>query len=461
MSTKLKFNILFICSLIAFGIIVEYSAIIIFKKNFLQQRKIFGETILDSIKQDLNFSVAIANPEYFKKVTDNILKVKYVNFFKIYRADKLIFANIKKKDAPIIIEKIEILPVSIHPQAVKYVMGLNISDFKVAQEKFIKNISLTIILLIFIIYLIISFLINKFLSPINYLVEAVKKLKSGEYKKLNIKFSKEFYLLIETYNNFVENLQKKDEQLQNKIIELNNKITEIKALQKVIINTEKLASIGTMAAGMAHEINNPLAGIKGQAEIMLYIEDIKDSSLRKTFENIVVNCDRIADIIKRLKGFSKIIEEKNYYKIKDLINDAIDILTQSKKIGKDIEFKGNFSKTDTELYCNRNEIIQVFINLIENSYQACNKNCEIDIDVYKFEDRIEIYFKDNGKGIDKKIKNKIFDPFFTTKKEEGTGLGMYICHKIVNDNNGKIELIDSETGACFKLTFIKDKGAKR
>ncbi len=455
MSTKLKFNLLFVCSLIIFGIIVEYYSILTFKKSFLNQRKISGQTILETVKNDLDFAVAISNYKILNKISDKILKINYINFLKIYKADKLIFSKIKNNNFSLLAEKIELLPPKDKPEVIKYIIGLNISDFKSAQQRFFENITITIILLIFLIYIIISISINKFLQPISHLIEAVRKLKSGEYKKINIKSSKEFHLLIDTYNNFVEALKAKDIQLQNKIDELNDKINEINALQKIIINAEKLASIGTMVAGMAHEINNPLSGIKGQAELMLYIDNVKDEKVRKVFYSIVENCDRIADIIKKLKGFSKLTNEKKYYKIRDIINDAIDILNQSKKVLEYVEFKGNYQSVNSEIFCNRNEVIQVFINLIENSFQACKGNCQITIDIFEDNDKIEILFKDNGAGIDENIKDNIFDPFFTTKKEDGTGLGLFICHKIIIENNGNIECVNSKEGACFKITFVK------
>ncbi len=455
MFTKTKLHITFILSLILFGAIVEYFAVGVFKTSFIEQRKVFGRAILKSIQNDINFAISISNKDYFDKTVNNIVTIKFIDSFNVYKADRLIFSKIIRRNSPVVISQIDLLPINNKLIEVKYEIGLNLSDFKISQKKFIESTLLIILILIVFIYTVITFIINRFLSPINHLVEAVRKLKAGKYKKINIKGSKELELLIDTYNNFVVNLKTKDEQLQSKIKELNEKIIEIQALQKIVINVEKLASIGTMAAGMAHEINNPLAGIKGIAEVLLYIEEIGDNNTKKSLKDIISNCDRIAEIIKKLKGFSKITDEKQYIMIKDLINDAVDILKQSKKIDRHEQLAGNFNVSNAKIFCNRNEIIQVFLNLIENSYDAIEKDCQITIDVFEFDEKIEILYKDNGKGIDETIKDKIFDPFFTTKREKGTGLGLFICHKIISTNNGEIILLESDKGACFKITFFK------
>ena len=456
MSTKLRINITFILSLIFFGIIVEYSAIVVFKRNFIEQRKIFGKTIIESIKKDLDFAISISNNEYLEKAVNDILRIPFIDFFEVYKGDRLVFKKGNIKNSVITVSDMNVLSINNSIITVKYILGLNISDFTISQRKFITGISFSIIFLILFTYLFLSFIITKFLEPVNHLVDAVKKLKGGEYKKINVKGTKELNLLIETYNNFVDNLKFKDEQLKNKIQELNEKIKEIQALQKMIINSEKLASIGTMAAGMAHEINNPLAGIKGTAEVLLYIDEVKDEKIRESLNAIIENSDRIAEIIKKLKGFSKITTGKEKVKIRYIIEDAISILSQSKKIPKNLKFKGNFNNSDAEILCNKNEIIQVFLNLIENSFDEIGENCEIEINIQEYVDKIEIIFCDNGKGIPDNIKDKIFDPFFTTKREKGTGLGLFICHKIITSHNGTIELIKKENkGACFKITYFK------
>ena len=309
--------------------------------------------------------------------------------------------------------------------------------------------------LILIVALLLSILIEKLLAPIDYLIKAVTESKSGKYKKIEKKFSSEIQALIDVYNNFIDSLKIKDEQLNSKIKELNEKIQEIQALQKMIITTEKLASIGTMTAGIAHEINNPLAGIKGQAEVLLYIDEVKDEKIRNFLKSVIANCNRIAEIIKKLKGYSKISEEKDYFSIKDIILDTVDILKDSKKISENLKLTGNFLDKDVKILCNRNEMIQVFLNLIENSYQASDENCKIEVNIDEFDDRIEIFYRDNGPGIHEEIQSKVFDPFFTTKREKGTGLGMYIVNNIINSHNGIIEILKSEKGAFFKITFLK------
>ncbi len=239
-------------------------------------------------------------------------------------------------------------------------------------------------------------------------------------------------------------------------IEYVKDITEQQRLQDQLIQSEKLAGIGILASGVAHEINNPLSGIIGMAELALE-ED--DPTRQKAYLTDILSCaQRIGEITNGLRSYSRMAKKDELMEI-----DLNEILESSLKMVS-FAFKG--VKVDVErqlqpnlkIKANPGEIQQVFVNLITNAFQAMNgKKGMITLYTKSLEDSVEIKIKDNGIGIPQKNLNKIFDPFFTTKKVgEGTGLGLNIVYRIVTKYEGKIE-VESKVGygTIFTIKFPK------
>jgi signal transduction histidine kinase len=478
MTIRNKLYLSVILGFIVFGVVMALYLTINFKRNFIVQRKIYGMGILEGFISDLNFGITISNKDYLKKICKKIININFINSIKIYKNNHFLI-EVKKSDYNnnnlCIIEKKVKLPSirysnnnseknSINsPDFAKYILRVDLKDSKQFLKKYLVNISAIIIASIIIIFFLIGFFIKRFLEPISRLSEFVEKMKKFEFTKINEKYPPELIPLVNTFNEFVDEISEKTKKINEKIKELENtnknleeKINEIKALQKILINNEKLVSIGTMAASIAHEINNPLSCIMGIAELQLYAD--KKTKDTKIYKKIIDNCHRMSYIVKKLKGYSSISNKRKKFLLKDIIEDAIDILSQSMKLDF-MSIKGNFKDSDLYIYCNKNEIIQVLTNLIENSSHACNGKGIITIDLFEQGENITILFCDSGHGIDKNIKNKIFKSFFTTKKDVGTGLGLYICHKIITEHNGTIKLIDNKKnkGACFKITLPKPR----
>jgi len=238
------------------------------------------------------------------------------------------------------------------------------------------------------------------------------------------------------------------------VIEHVKDITDEQRLQEQLIQSEKLAGIGTLASGVAHEINNPLSGIIGMAEIAMEEED--PSNIKSHLTDIFNCAQRIGEITKGLRSYSRIAkkEEQSLVDINEILENSlkmvrlvikttpVEVITKFQSIGK--------------IGANIGEIQQVFTNLITNAFQAMNgKGGTLVLSTRSSKDSVEVKVTDSGMGIPQKYLNKIFDAFFTTKNPgEGTGLGLNIVYRIVTKYEGTIDVESKENiGTTFTIKF--------
>lgn len=247
------------------------------------------------------------------------------------------------------------------------------------------------------------------------------------------------------------------------VIELRRDITERKFLEEKLIQTEKLTSIGRLAAGVAHEINNPLDGILNCFDVIR--RNPEDLEKRNTMiELISEGINRIAFIVRRLLTFSK--NHKLHYEKTSLIaviEKSIELI-QHKLVDQGIRLEKQF-KLDPIVYCDPYNVGQVFINVFINACDALEgkTNGRIRIEISespKKSNMIFVHITDNGIGISPDDLERIFNPFFTTKDEEkGTGLGLSICKKIIEDHGGSIHLKSTPTqGTTVEVTLPANEG---
>ncbi|MFT4552076.1 MAG: two-component system NtrC family sensor kinase [Chlamydiales bacterium] len=239
--------------------------------------------------------------------------------------------------------------------------------------------------------------------------------------------------------------------------------------QTQLIQTGKLAALGEMSAGLAHELNNPLFLIRGfntQIEKEMEKSGLLSESLRDYINEIRVNSQRMADIINHFRDFSRQAPEEH------TPSPLHKILKKSHKWFKaqldlnSIQFDWELSPEKFLISCSETQLEQVFVNLLSNAkdavnHQYPNEGGHICIRTTRLEESVAIYFIDNGPGIDEKITDKLFDPFFTTKDVgEGTGLGLSISFGIIKNHHGSIShSSQAEKGTTFTilLPLISDE----
>ncbi len=230
-------------------------------------------------------------------------------------------------------------------------------------------------------------------------------------------------------------------------------VTDQKQLEQQLIRSEKLASLGTLVAGIAHEINNPLGIIAGYSEALL--DRAKEKSLQenKEFEDFPEYLTTIHNEIFRCKGILRSLLDfarpsagtSREIDINELIKEVILLVNhRAKRLNHHIEFRLN--RDLPKMYAEPASLRQLFLNIIINSMYFTPERGSIIITTEMDETpqnrgMIRISIADTGSGIPEEIAGKIFDPFFTTKSVgEGTGLGLSICHKIVEDHGGSIDV---------------------
>ncbi|MCZ7383533.1 MAG: ATP-binding protein [Candidatus Methanoperedens sp.] len=223
---------------------------------------------------------------------------------------------------------------------------------------------------------------------------------------------------------------------------------EKEQLEKQLLHADKLATVGQLAAGVAHEINNPLGNISMYTQILL--KKTKDENTIEKLKIINDETNRAAQIVKGLLDFARQSELKlTRIDINKEIEKVLSIMTpQLKEIKVTTEFD-----PVPHILADSGQIQQVIMNLLKNSIQSITKNGEIMIKTAAKNDYVEINISDNGCGIPEEDLNKIFDPFFTTKEMgKGTGLGLSISYGIIKRHNGSIE-VKSNTGKGTTLTI--------
>jgi len=280
----------------------------------------------------------------------------------------------------------------------------------------------------------------------NMIELAIKNKKTIEAKEVVIECHNE-EKSVSISINFIE-APKKSEMLLFVI----NDISPIKKLEKLVRQSEKLSSLGTMAAGMAHEIKNPLSSMKVLTQLMP--KKFEDPVFRLKFQEIMpVEINRIDKIIGSMLGFvkaSKPLLEK--IMINDIVEEALSSIGYTIKKNK-IKVSKHLEETPC-LLADAQQILQVFLNLIQNAIQSMNEGGTLSIETkYLPPDTIQIKISDTGIGIPKDNLPKIFDPFFS-QKYGGTGLGLTIVHGIIDAHNGTIEVSSIEnTGTTFCINL--------
>jgi histidine kinase len=247
-------------------------------------------------------------------------------------------------------------------------------------------------------------------------------------------------------------------------------ITKRLETEQQLIQTSKMATLGEMATGVAHELNQPLSVIKTASNYLMKKvrknEKINDDILHTMAEEIDGHVDRATKIINHMRQFGRKSDlELEKIQINKVLESAFEIFSQQLKI-RGIDVDWNIQENIPEIMADPNRLEQVFINLLINARDAIEErwgNMEYKPGDKKISLTTEykkniVTFKvcDTGSGIPKAIMDKIFDPFFTTKKVgEGTGLGLSISYGIIKDCGGNIRAVsdDKNTGACFIITF--------
>ncbi len=296
-------------------------------------------------------------------------------------------------------------------------------------------------------------------KPILGLTEGVEKLSAGNYNyRLDVKTQCELSQMANTFNDMAAKIEQ----------DQSDKEEEIKNRSKQLVQSERLAGVGFLASGVAHEINNPLSvimnAINGVQRRLTdeVLEQLSAKDRKRVLDYLALvlsEAERCETITKKLLDFSYgKADERNLY---DVVAVCQEVATMVGHLSKYQHKQVTVNRTDPlHAWVNGPEIKQVVLNLVANALDASEDGNSVDLCVKELPDQIEISVTDHGAGMTAEQQAKIFEPFFTTKEVgKGTGLGLSITHRIVVDHDGRLEVSSDGpgTGSTFTLRLPKNK----
>ena len=232
--------------------------------------------------------------------------------------------------------------------------------------------------------------------------------------------------------------------------------TETRRLQHQLIQSEKMSAVGQLIAGVAHDLNNPLASVVGFADYLLEKPESTPENMLEPLKAIQQEAERAAAIVRNLLSFARKQEGRHTpHQIGSLINSTL-VLLNNQLMAQKVETVIHIEPDLPPVSVDENKIKQVFVNLISNAAQAIAGSGiggTITVRAERWLDGIAVNVEDDGPGIPSAVAERIFEPFFTTKREqEGTGLGLSICQGLIKEHGGHITLVDSSPGrTCFRV----------
>jgi signal transduction histidine kinase len=277
---------------------------------------------------------------------------------------------------------------------------------------------------------------RKFTSPLESLSAAVRKVAKGDFDvNVEIESRDEIGQLSTSFNDMADELMERERSL--------------KSAQLALVQSEKMAAVGTLSAGLAHEVKNPLSAVLGYAQLSkrkLSQPDVIKKHL-DTIENETRRCN---EIISNLMQFSR--QEKGEFTdvtVNEVVEKSVGIVDHQLGLNN-VHVNMELAPGIPEIIGNPNQLQQVLMNLAINAQQAMEPDGgNVDIVTYCDDDNVYISVSDTGPGISEEVAEKIFEPFFTTKAAgEGTGLGLSVTYGIIRDHKGDIRVERTDSGGA-------------
>lgn len=279
-------------------------------------------------------------------------------------------------------------------------------------------------------------------KPLALLEEGTEQIQLGNYNhQIKLKGRNEFSNLATAFNTMSKQLTKTFQELDSSIGDLHQEIEKRQQINMQLQHADKLASLGRLAASIAHEFGNPILGLN-----YLFKELMTESKLTEKHSLMVGlgidECKRMQDLIKNLRQLSRpsTMTQKSVIP-SNLVQNSL-LFHKKSFSNKKITLKKSLDNNLPSINVIEDQITQVFFNLINNAVDAMAETGGIlTVSTYKTERDVIISFKDSGPGMSKEHQNHVFEPFFSTKPEmEGTGLGLYISYNIIKNHGGNIEV---------------------
>jgi two-component system, NtrC family, sensor kinase len=302
------------------------------------------------------------------------------------------------------------------------------------------------VLVSMLIALMISLVLAKFgaeqiATPVGKLVKGLTAYADGRTRKLDVGGPKEMRRAGEAFNHMTRKLLRIEEERDQ--------------AHKAMVRTAKLVSVGQMAAGIGHEINNPLGNILSLTKLIEREVPEEETRLREDVQKVRKEADRVSRIVKGILNFARQVPpDRTRFEVKPWLEETIAHVQKEAKKGE-INIR-LFANDGLMLDGDRDLLQQAMINLLNNAIHASPPGGEVKVSAMVADAVLQLIVEDNGSGISPKLMSNIYDPFFTTKPiGQGSGLGLSICLGIIERHDGVLELINKEDGGVrASISFI-------
>lgn len=301
-----------------------------------------------------------------------------------------------------------------------------------------------------------SFVLSRMVvSPISKLLAATEKITGGQYgQRLQVSGTHELAGLADAFNRMAATLLDKDRQVIQQMAALEQANNELNQAREEAIRTEKMASIGLLAAGMGHEMGTPLASIMGYTDLVA-AEGANNPAIQDYTQRITADCARIDQIVRGLLDYAR---PHPYHgtnaDIRQVVAATLDLLTQQGAC-KHLRIAMNVDDGLPPVLADPNQLQQVIVNLLLNGRDAIEQGGELHVAAHLAGGNVRIDVVDTGSGIAEEHVKHIFDPFFTTKPPgRGTGLGLAVSARIIEGFNGRLTVTSTPgKGSCFSMVL--------
>ena len=295
------------------------------------------------------------------------------------------------------------------------------------------------------------------IRPLRALGVATQRAADGDLASpIEILPANEFGDVGHQFNRMLQRLDDQRHELRRQLEATQQAHAELKDAQQSLIRSEKMASVGHLAAGIAHEVGNPLAAVMGYTDL-LADPDLSDDEVQDLVDRSLTQLQRIRGIIRQLLDYSRheARRDPEACDLAPLLDEALHLVGATGH-GADTTMELHIDDELPAVYAVPGELQQVLVNLLLNAVEAmadaATDDPHLQLRAQLLQDRVAVDIIDTGPGIDPDVADQIFDPFFTTRPPgEGTGLGLAIAHRLVDRVQGSLQLLDSDQGAHFRL----------
>jgi len=322
---------------------------------------------------------------------------------------------------------------------------------------FLFYLGLTAATVLLLTYVLLTYFIVR---PIDRLRLASERLASGRLRtSVPVQGAAEVARLAATFNEMAAQIREDRVSLQERLEELEHTTAELTTAQEQLIRSARLAAVGRLSAGVAHEIGNPLAAIRGLLDLM-QTGDLSPDEEKEFISRIERESERIHHTIRDLLDFSRSEPSQqgrieSSADIAEVVSDTVKLIDRQSRF-RDIEIALGLDEGLPRVRGDHERLRQLLLNLLFNAADALSGKGRIEVRARNGDGAVELVVADDGPGIDRAILDQVFDPFVTTKAAgQGTGLGLAVCYTIVERLGGTIEATNQERGgAAFRVRLV-------